>query len=88
MDAGAAGGFSSSSYESSSYTSGAGLDAGFGGAAAAGLGAGFGASSSSYESASYSSTGAGAGGIDAFTAADTNRDGTLDQSEFRNFLST
>ncbi|UJR33197.1 hypothetical protein I4U23_020652 [Adineta vaga] len=39
-----------------------------------------------YQSSSYSSNG-GAGGADAtFQQADTNRDGTLDINEFRNFL--
>ncbi|CAF1666478.1 unnamed protein product [Rotaria sp. Silwood1] len=67
-------GYSSSPFESSGFTTSG---------AEAGCGAGYGASS---WGASGYSIGA-AGGVDAaFVAADTNRNGTLDQGEFRQFL--
>jgi len=72
------GGFGSSSWESSSFSSGG--DAGFGlaGGAGFGVGGGYGASWSS---------GYGDGADAAFVAADTNVSGALDRNEFRNFLS-
>jgi len=92
---GAGGSFSSSSFESSSELGGAG---GFGGGFESGLvgGAG-GAGGSSFESSSFSSSSGGgygvsggAGGFDlasaAFNAADSNRDGGLDASEFGKFV--
>jgi hypothetical protein len=78
-DAGAEGGFSASSFESSG--SAGGFDGGFGGASFGG--AGFGGSS--FETSGVSS--GGFGGVEsAFAQADTNKDGTLDQGEFSNFL--
>jgi len=77
------------------------LEAGLvgGGAGLVSGGAGGGYSSSSYESAGYSSgglgsasfsaggAGFGAGGVEAaFSAADTNADGSLDQAEFGSFV--
>ena len=86
FDAASAGGFggaSSSSYESSSFSSGGGAAGGFdAGFAAGGYGGGQG---SSYESSSYSS-GAIGGADSEFAAVDTNRDGSIDQGEFRNFI--
>ncbi|CAF1450308.1 unnamed protein product, partial [Didymodactylos carnosus] len=84
LEAGGAGGYGSS-FESSSYSSTGDLG---GVGIAGGLGGGYDASglsgSASYSSSSY---GVGAGGVDAaFQAADTNRDGSLSQSEFRNFV--
>jgi hypothetical protein len=83
VDAGVVGGLGSSSvYESSSYSSG-GVGGLGGGAGYGGLGAGYGGS---WGSSGYST--GGVSGVDAaFAAADTNTDGTLDQGEFRQFLS-
>jgi len=89
---GAGGSFNASSYESYSAGgaggaggAGFGAEASFGGAGGAG---GFGGASS-YESSSYSS-GGGAGGFDvaaaAFRSADANRDGAVDQTEFKQFF--
>jgi hypothetical protein len=93
VDAGVVGGLGSSSvYESSSYSSGG--VGGLGGGVVGGLGAGYGAGYGGGYGASWGSSGYSAGGVGgvsgvdgAFAAADTNTDGTLDQGEFRQFLS-
>jgi hypothetical protein len=83
-----------SSYESSfssggGLVGGAGYGAGAGAGYGAGAGAGYGAGASSFESSSYGVSG-GVGGFDpvvaAFSNADTNKNGSIDRTEFQNFF--
>jgi len=85
---GAGGAYGSSSFESSSYSAGVGGGAG-GYVTDGGFGGGY--SSSSYESSGGAGGGGGGGAVGfdvvaaAFNTADKNKDGSVDQNEFKQF---